>query len=791
MAQLTASLDDMMTALHRADSAGHIEDAGKIASMIQSTYPDHVKAALNMTPPMPAPPMNSPPPSAMAAFINQMPSRANPVYAPAPVAGDGPPVPQNQGQGSQVAPGGGGSGPAAPAPAGGAPSGGGTPDPTSLGGDLVSFGNSILRNWVGSMPGGNWLAAGASPGQGPVATALNAALPGAGAAANALGGALGLNPAAAAAKASIDAQQAAASQQAPVGAVIGNMIGTGVTLGAGGGALGAGAKALAATGAPVLAPLASGALRAIAALGDTTGAGFFARTGKMAATGAVGGAGQTAADVASGHTDLKDVIPSLLTNMTIGGLAGGTLGQAAAKGWEVMAGKLQGMMRSGVLDGTDEAANFLYHKMKVDPDALAATSQQMAVANGGVVPPVKDVLDAYARAEVSKAAGRNANLGNVLTAAADKQTADTAIAVPRALHEASALTPTNDLSPTGSAGLQSIGDLEAARDDAMNTAMRSGPAPLANQRVTLSPGDEAVLMHPNVASAMRRATQQQQQQYGAAINSLQANQPSSISIDLLDKIRQGVGNQFGTDKLANDAAAEAMQGVKTLTDRNQAYTDALGTYANHQAFIEGFKHGQTGNTIEDISGASNLAANPDTGAAYQLGHGSGLVSGLADQAVAGPSGAKAAMTALANPKTMDAIASVHGQPAADALSGRIDALNTSLKANAQIAPGAPVGAPAAHVNENAAAHAIAGFTTGNHHAGSSNLIRLAIDNLGIGGGRMSPAGASRLADMLLGNQPQQVINLLRAKGVSEGNLAILRAYAAAATGATAPKALGQ
>jgi hypothetical protein len=169
------------------------------------------------------------------------------------------------------------------------------------------------------------------------------------------------------------------------------------------------------------------------------------------------------------------------------------------------------------------------------------------------------------------------------------------------------------------------------------------------------------------------------------------------------------------------------------------------------------------------------------------------VSGLSDTAAQSPAGAKAVLARLVNDNPLNsALAQAHGTGPAAALAGKVKALDATTKAINQIAPGGPVGEAAGHVNGNAAAHMFAAAATHNPHAATSNGIRLAIDAIGLGTNRLSPAAADQMASALLTRDPvkqQQVINLLRAKGASEKNLAILRAYTGAAAGAVVPKAV--
>lgn len=779
MAQAPASLDDMMTALTRADSAGNTGDAASIARMIQETYPQHVKAALGNTPPMPAPPLDGPvtAPYPNLPGFGPAPALRSPIGAPQPPG----PIPgvgtlgQDQGAGPQVAPPGGGSGPAGPMPASGAPSGPGAP-PAAPQGMLAGVGTDLmgtLRGFAGSaLPGGNWLAAALSTGMSQVG--------------------LGGNPNNTIAdnKAQIDQAQAQAAQAAPLSSALGTMVGTGTGLGLEGAALTKGASLAANAGLPVVSQVGNFIGRAASALG-TAKAGFIPESIRLATAGGVGGLATAVNDVVAGHTNASDLVSNGLIDAGAGAIGGATVGQAAGVAWGVLAKKFTNLMRSGALNGIagdSEAANAMLKTMKVDPDELAQTHAAAVQANGGNPVPIAAVMPAYAQAQVRKMAGQNSELGNTLNQAVTDQATDAQTHVPDMLYDAGANTPTNGLSPTNSAGVQTVGRLEAARDQAMTTAMRGGNNPIANQRVPLQAGDEDLLDHPVINSVLR-ANPTAQGEINGALDALDQGQSASLSVDTLDKMRQAIAMHTNADNpLIADAAKEAAGNVKQIYSRNAPYVDALGTNANHNAFIQGFGDGQGGKAISEIPGASKLAANNATGDAYTLGHGSGTLSGLAAQAQTSPSAANTVLQKIINnPTTKATIAGVHGQPAADALNGAATTLDKVMTNTRAMSPSSPVGAPSEGGNNEAFAHAAIGAATGNHHAFLYNLAR---GILGKARGDISDSASQRIAGMLLDPaQTQSAINVLRAHGVDEAYLAKVRAYAAGAVGAMTPTAL--
>ena len=777
---MAASLDDMMMALHRADAAGNSGDAGQIARMIQSAYPDHVQAALNMTP-MAPPTMGGGVVAPIATGLVRA-SAMSPISAPVSQGVDINAMQQQirangaglaQPPGPQAAPGGGGSGPEGPPAAGGASEG--------LGSDIANFGMSALRSWVGNIPGGNYLAAGLGSAMSPIPNMLQGK------------GAMPTPPSEVLAQIQNAQQQAA--QASPGGAMLGNAIGTGVSLAAAGGALTAGAKLAAGAGLPLVSQLGRG----VAAVADTLGAPAKSTLGgaaKLAATGAIGGVGQAVNETLTGQNSLADLPAHAAVDAAIGAVAGPVVGKAVSSGWDYLATKAAKLFGSGAMAGVagqDAATDALVRTIKPTGAELEAMSNKIATANGGQTPPLATVLPAFAQAQVRAAAGKTPVLGNILMAAKQQQEADAQTIVPSLLSDVGANTPTNGLSPTGSAGVQKLGDVQLAVTQNMDKTMQGGSLPLSQQRVSLFPGDENVLMHPNVQSTLRTAPQATQDAYGNVIDTLQNGNRASLPLGLLDKIRRGVSAHYSADNpLGNDSMNEALNGLRGITDRSPPYAAALDTYAKHAAFAQGFQAGQGGKAIADIPGATAFASHPVTGEAYTMGHGSGLLSGLSQDAATSPSGAASVLRQIVdNPALGESLAKVHGQSAVDDLSQRAKALDANMQAVNAIAPTRPVGDPAGHINDNAAAHGVAAAATGNVHAATSNFIRIALDAVGLGKNKISEAQAAGMADMLLRGNPQRVIDAMRKQGAHEEDLARLRAYVSAASGASATQALGQ
>lgn len=760
-----ASLDDMMLALHKADIAGNSTDATGIAQMIQRDYPDHVQAAFKLTPP---PTNNAPLDSDVANPAGWAPARqipygqAHPIGVSGGVPGMAPTAQTAQdalGQGGDGAGPGGGSGPAAPNPASGAPNG---PNGLAAVGDDL---RAVARGWVGSLPGGNWLAAG-------LGTAMR----------HPLGFAMAQEgDDIRARKAQIDAAQQADAQQSPIASGAGNLIGTGVALGAGGGLLSKGAAMAADAGLPVVSTLAKGANAFAGWAGKSTS--FVPNIVRSMTAGGVGGLGQAAVDVANGSKSVSDLPYDAAVDAGFGAIAGPVLGLTASRAWDAMAKKFTGLLNSGALDGVaGEAANFLLRKAKVTGDDLEKTFNAMKGANGGVAPSFADVLPAHAQAIVRNAAGDTPDLGNALLAAKSQAASDAQINVSKMLDDASSATKAAG-SPTGSAGVQRIGQLEAARDAQMSHAMHGGPDPIADQRVALQPGDEDILGHKDVQSSLRGNTDYNSEVDYAVTAMTQHGQKASLPTGMLDSLRQKLASKArapgGGVTPDSESAAQALAGLKSIYERNPNYVAALAKNAKHNATIEGYNHGRSGNAIADIQGAQKLADNAATGSAYTQGHGSGFVSALSDKAKASPAGAKAVLADLNNdPATLAQIAANHGQPAATTLQNAAQRLQKAQDSLSAIAPKSAVAG--AEAVDHTVEHGV--IAAAFHHpvmflANAAKMVSSSAN------GKLSDQAAQRLASMLLDpNGAQAAINILRKQGASEANLARIRGYASAAAG---------
>jgi len=742
------SLDDMMAALHRADSSGNAVDAGHIAAMIQKAYPDHTKAMLNMTPPsIPFPQGTSAPIDPMAGMRSMMTPQPAPITAP-PVPLYGTPQGTQPAQSSQTAPQGGGGGGNVLAPAGVAPT-----QPAGYDWTTDNAPMAMLRNWVGSMPGGNWLAAGMRAG---LDTAGLASGPG-------FSGISQIHDA-------INASQAQATSGSPIAALAGNAVGNSISVATAGGALGAGAKALGAAGVPLISPMARAVDAAAKVLG-TPGGTPVATAGKLVAAGAAGGAGSAAIDdIAAGHA------PSLsnaAVGAAVGAVAGPIISNTVESTWGFLAKKIN----------DTPALSDLFKGAKVDPAELQKTADAIKAANGGRPPTLAEILPAQVRANTAKLAGDNPDIGNMLAGAKAGLDADSKTQVPAMLADASKTTPAA-ASPTGSAGVQRLGDLEAARDAKMTDLMRGGPTPLADQRVVLQPGDDLALSHPSVVSSLR-PNPAAQDEIGRAIDDLGNGRQASVSIDTLDRLRQSVARRAGSaDPEVADAGKQAFNGVMDIAGRSQGYKAALDQNAQHNAFIEGFQKGQSGNAIADTPGATRLANNAKTGDAFKAGHGSGVVSGLADQATASPAAAKTVLGKLVNDDSLNAsIAAAHGQPAADALRGAAKTLQDKIGALGDIAPGGPVGDKESKTLAEGMQRA--GLAAVFHHPMAMLYQLVDAAKSSVSGG-LSPSVVKAIGDKLVDpNGAQQAIEFLRARGVSEPNLARIRAFATAYAGGLA------
>lgn len=809
MPELNASLGDMMTALQRADAAGSVSDASGIAQMIQQTYPDHVQAALGRTPPMMPPTAAAPP--AGGLLPGMTPPRAsmmNPAFAPDPSAqldtaqiGLAPGT--QPAQGGQGGPGGGIGGPAAPLPADGAPGGPSAAAPTTLGGDIGNFISAAGRSLVGSIPGGNALA-------GTMAAGMHNGM------ALATGGQM-MSPSQM--MPDITGREQAAAQASPMGAMVGGALGTGATLGVAGAGVGAAAGLAGASGITGVAQAGAIIQKAAAILGST-GGGFLGRTARMAATGAVGGAATAAADVAAGKGSLENLPYQAATDAAIGAVAGptvgrlvgavaGGVGRLASGSWDLLARKFTGLINSGAVD--DLAANakevaFLHDTVRVDPDGLEKLQKAATIANGGQPVPLVQLLKSAAQGSLRDAAGKSPALGNFLADAAKTQATDAQTLVPEMLADAGAGTSAAGLSSTGRGGVQSVGALEAAREQTMSYAMHSGPDPIANQRIQLTPDDAEALSHPTVMSALR-SNPTQYRNVAGVLNSLTQSAPdaasglgvnalprtASLPTSTFETLRQTLSPRTATSDEAGDAAREAMAGLRGVYERNTDYKAALATYAQHSAFIDGHGLGLSGKAIEETPDATRLATNATTGAAYTAGHGSGILTGLSQTATASPAAANGVVQKLVNDgPMMQQIADAHGAQAAAKLGVAADQLNTRMTNLRAVAPGAPVGKVSDAINNEAATRgamfAAAGHLTGAISQGVHAVWSSLVGERSV----LSEPQAQNMAQMLLDpRRAQGVINLLRAKGANESDLATLRAYAAAATGAIMPKVLGQ
>ena len=111
--------------------------------------------------------------------------------------------------------------------------------------------------------------------------------------------------------------------------------------------------------------------------------------------------------------------------------------------------------------------------------------------------------------------------------------------------------------------------------------------------------------------------------------------------------------------------------------------------------------------------------------------------------------------------------------------------DTLMGKTSSISPSSPVAesTAGAHTEASAAAHGLAAVIGGHHYAMASSLVRAVVSGLGIGSKAMSDNAARQLTDMLVGSQPQQAINIMRARGAHEADLAKLRTYINMAAGA--------
>lgn len=750
-----ATLSDMMTALSRAHGAGNAGDAASIAQMIKTSYPQETQAMVGSTPHWSQ--FN---PASPGAWAPQVYADTGPVAA-APALPQYTPPNTSPPPGVAALNGEGGAG---------GPAGSGNWASRTLS-DLSDF----TRGVVNALPGGNQAAAAFGAGARNITSLTGITTP------TTYSDVLN----------NVQQGQAQAAQNSPVLNTLGGVAGNVDAMALGGAGVAAGAGAVAASGVPFLAPAAR------AAQGVATYLGAHPFLGGAAA-GAAGGAVEGAANQTRGTGSVFDTA----AQTALGALGGAVVGKgadlvvtklapAAARGWQLLAQKLGSQAASGQLDAlaTTDAARAALRTLKIDPDELATINAQHVTANGGQPVPLAASLPQYVQGKLASLTKTTPELGGPIAAAAKDWTAQGPTQVPKLIDDAVNVIP-HPASPTGNSGVQSIQALENARDSTMAVAMN----PIRGNVVPITPNDAKVLGQAYTQVRSRLATLPASNETEGVLsrvtNAIQAvdnKKLGSLSLNDIDQLRQAVGDaspSYESDKLSYKAGQALSLKVGDIGAFDPAYKPALAQYANHQAYIEGFKDGLPGTALEDISGSGRTLAQP-TGPAYQQGHASGNISALGNKAAASENGAQSVLQSLAQDnKLRKTIASAYGQPVADKLAG-IGAQMSQATANlGRVAPTLPIAAPEHDVTGNVGRAAL-GLAVHSHFGFLHNAYH-AISGMFKGG--ISDGAAAKLGDMLSSTNPtvqQQAVSAMRARGAADADIARVRAYIAGVGGVNA------
>lgn len=500
----------------------------------------------------------------------------------------------------------------------------------------------------------------------------------------------------------------------------------------------------------------------------------------------------------------------VLSSMALGGAMGGVVGKGAdlaitkleplaARSWDWLAQKINSTgiltkMAGDAITRSDpgldsQAARYAITNMQVDPEELAQTHADLVAANGNQPVPLAASLSAVAQRKLANVASSTA-AGNDLADASAAWQAQGPTHIP-ALIDSATSGVQHAASPTGAAGVQTIGDLEAARDNQMSQAM----SPIRGAMVPIFKNDVDALNDPALQSALSgRAKQDLRTRVGDAITAtrMQSGQ-GALSIDDLDNMRQSLGRRAGSlDPTIAEPSAEARDSITDIASRHPDYADALDRYGQHSAYIDGFKQGVAGKSLDQVEGASAALARPDTGLAYQQGHASGLVSGLAQKASTSEANAQSVLQTLSQNNAMrQNLNAAYGPDVTDDLATMGGKLSQATAAMRNVAPSGPV-APAD--NAAHAANEIAGrvgLAAMMHHPlaaayhGAQALVGLLSKN------NIPASAVSRLADML--GDPQrasQAIATLRRSGVDQAQIQRMIALASGQGGQTASGLVG-
>lgn len=765
-------LNDMMTALGRAHAAGNVNDAQQIAGLVAQHYPQEAQTALAATPPAPRPPSLS----QFAPSLQFSPTYTQSTSPQIPM----PPLPAIN-PGPQ--PGLSGLGAATPVAQGGA-NASATPAPVNPPGgnwlsDISQTMGDMAKGWSAGVPFGQQAAAGLAAGISSVAPGLVSAMG-------------GQPKTYAQALQTIQGQQADAAARSPIASTVGQ-IGGAVSGGMAGGALlGRGLQAAGAAGVPYLSAGAAKAANIVEALGRRPVIGGVA-------AGAGGAALADTPGLVSGNKSLSDMAIDTVIGGGMGAVVGGAaniavtkLAPAAESGWRILTNKLNGMANSNNPNAQKAAAQFMLDRLKVDPTELASHQAQMMQANGGQPVPLAAVLNSYSQAQLAKAAAQTPELGNELSNAAQAFRADAQSGVPTLIDQAASAVP-HPASPTGASGVQQNQTLAAARNATMDNAM----APLRGVMAPVDTGDVRLLNNA----------------YSAVRNRLGGVPANDATEDMLDRVRQAVSDvsnpSVGTSALSlNDLEqlrrtisqaapsaeenALAYNNAQTLSrnvaqigaDAEPAYADALSNYATHSRYIEGHAAGLNGTPLEQVKNAP--LPGSDNYEAYVQGHGSGVLTGLANKAEASPAGAQSALQTLGGNKALQrSLGQSYSPVVADQLATTGEQLSQAHAAFRNIAPRSPVGESESSSGIQQLAHGGIAEAAGAGHLALFHWARAAAQMLA-GTGKVSPTVAPRIVDMLVNrNSAPQALNVLRQAGIDNATISRLVGSAAAAGGAQA------
>lgn len=331
----------------------------------------------------------------------------------------------------------------------------------------------------------------------------------------------------------------------------------------------------------------------------------------------VGRVVQAAAPVAG--QPWTNVAKSAAVNAGIGGGVATTEGQPLPQAAQTaaisgVAGPVVGKLFDMALHGLAGASSKAYMKLADlagEPvDALKARVGAYRANTGGRNPSLAEILPLKAQGNVGLLAQNNPTVGEATIKAAQPglMTPD----------EASALTAAQGgVRPSTPEGLSAL----------RGANMTSSMAPIRGTPVDVRGPVAQVLRDPAVTSALKTdlaATNEQSQfnDAGALLDKIQNNQ---MTLGDLDAVRQLLRSKQATvfnsvGKSTADQYGKAAQAVEDIgAQLSPAYGNALEQFRGDSRYIEGFKHGMTGQPIAAASTGVNPQAvvAPEGGVAVQ------------------------------------------------------------------------------------------------------------------------------------------------------------------------------